>query len=149
MDAEAKRVGEELGLAWIRPIASNYTHSAAAGLYRVILPQPDLTEAQLARLEAIAQRQEVIAEEMDDESIDEDAYKALDQEYDVLAEEEHTLHNIPLVLPDEIKPLVGAFLKLTPRGEMVLDTEYYRSEEHTYELQSLMRISYAVFCLKK
>src|SRR3546814_10356982 len=24
-----------------------------------------------------------------------------------------------------------------------------RSEEHTYELQTLMRISYAVFCLKK
>src|SRR3546814_5379175 len=27
--------------------------------------------------------------------------------------------------------------------------ERYRSEEHTSELQSLMRISYAVFCLKK
>src|SRR3546814_4215677 len=27
--------------------------------------------------------------------------------------------------------------------------ETYRSEEHTSELQSLMRISYAVFCLKK
>src|SRR3546814_6332641 len=26
---------------------------------------------------------------------------------------------------------------------------YVRSEEHTSELQSLMRISYAVFCLKK
>src|SRR3546814_8804007 len=26
---------------------------------------------------------------------------------------------------------------------------HYRSEEHTSELQSLMRISYAVFCLKK
>src|SRR3546814_4195060 len=26
---------------------------------------------------------------------------------------------------------------------------YQRSEEHTSELQSLMRISYAVFCLKK
>src|SRR3546814_9560409 len=25
----------------------------------------------------------------------------------------------------------------------------YRSEAHTYELQSLMRISYAVFCLQK
>src|SRR3546814_2738188 len=25
----------------------------------------------------------------------------------------------------------------------------HRSEEHTYELQSLMRLSYAVFCLKK
>src|SRR3546814_4023126 len=28
-------------------------------------------------------------------------------------------------------------------------TEFGRSEEHTSELQSLMRISYAVFCLKK
>src|SRR3546814_5624539 len=27
--------------------------------------------------------------------------------------------------------------------------KYSRSEEHTSELQSLMRISYAVFCLKK
>src|SRR3546814_5534859 len=28
-------------------------------------------------------------------------------------------------------------------------TGFFRSEEHTSELQSLMRISYAVFCLKK
>src|SRR3546814_2672190 len=33
-------------------------------------------------------------------------------------------------------------------GHDVVD-HYTRSEEHTYELQSLMRISYAVFCLKK
>src|SRR3546814_4215394 len=30
-----------------------------------------------------------------------------------------------------------------------LGVQRYRSEEHTSELQSLMRISYAVFCLKK
>src|SRR3546814_7240575 len=30
-----------------------------------------------------------------------------------------------------------------------LQNKYGRSEEHTSELQSLMRISYAVFCLKK
>src|SRR3546814_5425068 len=30
-----------------------------------------------------------------------------------------------------------------------LDLPVKRSEEHTSELQSLMRISYAVFCLKK
>src|SRR3546814_3691753 len=29
------------------------------------------------------------------------------------------------------------------------DVVMFRSEEHTSELQSLMRISYAVFCLKK
>src|SRR3546814_10266669 len=34
------------------------------------------------------------------------------------------------------------------RGEFAL-RELARSEEHTSELQSLMRISYAVFCLKK
>src|SRR3546814_2770791 len=31
----------------------------------------------------------------------------------------------------------------------VAPTMFVRSEEHTSELQSLMRISYAVFCLKK
>src|SRR3546814_4216571 len=31
----------------------------------------------------------------------------------------------------------------------VMELENKRSEEHTSELQSLMRISYAVFCLKK
>ncbi|MGD9811720.1 MAG: ParB/RepB/Spo0J family partition protein, partial [Sphingobium sp.] len=78
MEEEARRIGEELGLAWIRPIASNYTHSAAAGLYRVILPSPDLTEEQLARVQAISERQDAITEEMEDESLTEEAYKALD-----------------------------------------------------------------------
>src|SRR3546814_9523682 len=34
-------------------------------------------------------------------------------------------------------------------GQPLLKPEADRSEEHTSELQSLMRISYAVFCLKK
>src|SRR3546814_1536191 len=40
---------------------------------------------------------------------------------------------------------------LGPAGVAYADTvdASYRSEEHTSELQSLMRISYAVFCLKK
>src|SRR3546814_3664398 len=33
--------------------------------------------------------------------------------------------------------------------EQILAIDQARSEEHTSELQSLMRISYAVFCLKK
>src|SRR3546814_4872481 len=40
----------------------------------------------------------------------------------------------------------------SPRPEDVAGHDYDvagRSEEHTSELQSLMRISYAVFCLKK
>src|SRR3546814_9102820 len=40
---------------------------------------------------------------------------------------------------------------ITQAGTAQLDrgTQHLRSEEHTSELQSLMRISYAVFCLKK
>src|SRR3546814_9288757 len=34
-------------------------------------------------------------------------------------------------------------------GEADAKVVFSRSEEHTSELQSLMRISYAVFCLKK
>src|SRR3546814_9735402 len=34
-------------------------------------------------------------------------------------------------------------------GHIAARREAVRSEEHTSELQSLMRISYAVFCLKK
>src|SRR3546814_5721255 len=36
-----------------------------------------------------------------------------------------------------------------PRAVDAGDRHAIRSEEHTSELQSLMRISYAVFCLKK
>src|SRR3546814_9428846 len=38
---------------------------------------------------------------------------------------------------------------LYPRQLGGLALRHERSEEHTSELQSLMRISYAVFCLKK
>src|SRR3546814_4363319 len=38
----------------------------------------------------------------------------------------------------------GAILRV-----IMADGKFQRSEEHTSELQSLMRISYAVFCLKK
>src|SRR3546814_7182591 len=40
-----------------------------------------------------------------------------------------------------------AVLAETPR--VAIETPRLRSEEHTSELQSLMRHSYAVFCLKK
>src|SRR3546814_9548976 len=35
------------------------------------------------------------------------------------------------------------------KGNLTTSAASTRSEEHTSELQSLMRISYAVFCLKK
>src|SRR3546814_6857585 len=43
-----------------------------------------------------------------------------------------------------------AWFCANPRGHIqAIGYDEKRSEEHTSELQSLMRISYAVFCLKK
>src|SRR3546814_10119539 len=44
------------------------------------------------------------------------------------------------VVPSEVSP---------PAQRKLYLISYGRSEEHTSELQSLLRISYAVFCLKK
>src|SRR3546814_1328249 len=43
----------------------------------------------------------------------------------------------------------GPFSRCPPHRLSPLSGDGLRSEEHTSELQSLMRISYAVFCLKK
>src|SRR3546814_6613471 len=43
----------------------------------------------------------------------------------------------------------GILMSLEPAVAALVGLVVLRSEEHTSELQSLMRISYAVFCLKK
>src|SRR3546814_9462090 len=59
------------------------------------------------------------------------------------------------ILIENVKALQSAPNLAGKRGGVVQDIKQelesigYRSEEHTSELQSLMRISYAVFCLKK
>src|SRR3546814_9302877 len=51
---------------------------------------------------------------------------------------------------DTFQALIAASVDLTGvPAEGATQASHRRSEEHTSELQSLMRISYAVFCLKK
>src|SRR3546814_8466686 len=56
---------------------------------------------------------------------------------------QHVLAHIP-----DAVALGGAFLDLPGERPVEIAQRCQRSEEHTSELQSLMRISYAVFCLK-
>src|SRR3546814_1485237 len=61
----------------------------------------------------------------------------------------------PLLTPDEVRSLREDYQFLFFAGQrsiVAAKLKYYadrRSEEHTSELQSLMRLSYAVFCLKQ
>src|SRR3546814_4494470 len=54
--------------------------------------------------------------------------------------------NVVILSAADLKP-VG--VSRDRRGRKSASSRNSRSEEHTSELQSLMRISYAVFCLKK
>src|SRR3546814_6247230 len=51
---------------------------------------------------------------------------------------------VALAQPDRLRRHLDQLVVLDIRDRLL-----ERSEEHTSELQSLMRISYAVFCLKK
>src|SRR3546814_3310905 len=69
------------------------------------------------------------------------------------AEEEKTLARVASFLSDPrrsfehtLRAMMATNHLGTPQNPVVHPV---RSEEHTSELQSLMRISYAVFCLKK
>src|SRR3546814_2070131 len=59
------------------------------------------------------------------------------------AEEEKTLARVATFLSDPQRSFAATLCR------MMATNHLGRSEEHTSELQSLMRISYAVFCLKK
>src|SRR3546814_2528670 len=75
-------------------------------------------------------------------------------EFDVMFLEMMILHHSSAVDMAEAELVNGRFpeaIKLASAIEMAQEAEIgeMRSEEHTSELQSLMRISSAVFCLKK
>src|SRR3546814_8191600 len=53
-------------------------------------------------------------------------------------------HGQPEFIGAQLYEAVDLACTIVPRR-----ADLFRSEEHTSELQSLMRISYAVFCLKK
>src|SRR3546814_3572883 len=58
----------------------------------------------------------------------------------------HTRDELGILEMTTARPIQAAF---TSAATFTCGAALPRSEEHTSELQSLMRISYAVFCLKK
>src|SRR3546814_7862807 len=63
------------------------------------------------------------------------------------AQAQHLVHNLSEALKARIENL--AWMSAETKAKALEKWASFRSEEHTSELQSLMRISYAVFCLKK
>src|SRR3546814_15785581 len=59
---------------------------------------------------------------------------------------QHLLHGVDMIV---VRELTGGIYFGDKQRHADSASDLCRSEEHTSELQSLMRISYAVFCLKK
>src|SRR3546814_7309426 len=79
---------------------------------------------------------------------------ALDHHLEVVEDRERPLLLALLVQVDRVggehdPAALGPDAERHLAARMAADQMEARSEEHTSELQSLMRISYAVFCLKK
>src|SRR3546814_7860304 len=63
---------------------------------------------------------------------------------------EHHAGLLPADANARVRTITWMFAALNTVEPPIVEREAaWRSEEHTSELQSLMRISYAVFCLKK
>src|SRR3546814_1377452 len=90
------------------------------------------------------------------------AGRALDRQIEKLLKEGPTADEVRRVATGQVASRIAGLEKVGGFGGKAValaegaiyanDPEFYkrqRSEEHTSELQSLMRISYAVFCLKK
>src|SRR3546814_7878817 len=70
---------------------------------------------------------------------------AIRQQFSLVVE-----HLLPALRGEfEVRPLDDRIHGAGLLAQPAINAFRHRSEEHTSELQSLMRISYAVFCLKK
>src|SRR3546814_3543668 len=112
----------------------------------------------MTRIETL-QRSVVQANEQRIDSL-KDKLTALTTLHREVTEQAAKLEQAPESLSAALTPLAEAMAALTEETKETLrlvvqqsrqghQAALARSEEHTSELQSLMRISYAVFCLKK
>lgn len=125
MEAEARRIGEETGLAWIRPVAAVSSWEAAREVHRVHLPRQPMSDEARARMNEIDLRIDAITGEMNDEEIEDTRWEELEREIETLTDEREVVIACPRILPDELRGRLGTFLTLSQTGKMVLDDAYY------------------------
>ncbi len=129
MTGAAQKIGQDTGLGWIRPIAGHSSYHEAQQLYRVALEAVPPTEGEAARMNAIDIRQDEIVLLMEDEGDEDLDRDALETEYRALQTEYAALQDRPKVIPEHLKPEVGAFLLLGTDGSLRLEQVYYSEKK--------------------
>lgn len=129
MTGVAEKIGVETGLGWIRPIAGHSSYHEAQALYRVALEAVPPSEDEVARMNAIDVRQDEIGMLLEDDGDEDLDRSALETEYQALQAEYAALEDRPKVIPEHLKPEVGAFLLLGADGSLRLEQVYYSEKK--------------------
>src|SRR3546814_9061176 len=133
-------------------MATSWIHAAVRFKFELRLACPELLRPPQAVLDWAATEGGRIVVSSDVESVVTDADAVVTDTWVSMGDDDgESRHNLlrSYQVDDRVMALAkpeAIFMHCLPahRGD-----EVTRSEEHTSELQSLMRISYAVFCLKK
>jgi len=126
MEAEAKAIAAERGLAWVRPTLDPYaSHDLVAGLVRLPAEPAPLTEAETVRLGELEAAYDAHAAVLEDEDSDEDAVAAAETAIEALDRECRDLRDRPPVLPPALLGEAGMILTLSREGSPVLQPAFY------------------------
>jgi ParB family transcriptional regulator, chromosome partitioning protein len=126
MEALAAEKQAELGLAWVRPTLDSWVpYALTAGMRRVVADREPLSEDEETRIDAAQADIDELAGVLEDEEASDEARAEGEQPIEVLEREIAALRDKPVILDEELKPTLGAFLLLDEGGVPRLDSVFY------------------------
>jgi ParB family chromosome partitioning protein len=126
MEALAAQTAASAGLAFVRPTLESWAgYGVTRGLQRVQLDTPRLTEEESAEVEALEAETEELVAGIQDEETDEEARAGAEARIREVGARIDALTDKPPLIPEELKPRIGAVLVLDELGQPRLDTIYY------------------------
>jgi ParB family chromosome partitioning protein len=124
--ALAGELATSSGLAFVRPTLEAWTgYELTRGLQRVPLDTPPLTEEESAEVESLEAESEELIGQLEDEHAEGEAREAAEARLREIGAWVEAITNKPPLIPEELKPRIGAFLLLDETGQARLDTSYY------------------------
>ena len=126
MEALAAEAATEAGLGWVRPTLEPWIgYTLTEGLRRVPVERPAPTDEEAALVETLEAEVDAQVAILEDEDVDEEAREAAEARVGELNDRIAAILDKPPVVPDEVKPDVGAFLILDDQGRPRLDAGRY------------------------
>ena len=126
MEAAAIEAAAGQGLAFVRPTLDSWIgHSRTEGLRRLPVETPPLTDEEGARVDALESEIEELADQLQDEEVDEPARGQAEARIRELANAIDAIVNKPPEIDEALKSRAGTFLLLDDQGRPKLANAFY------------------------